>query len=321
MNELMEKRYKVVFMGTPEFAVPSLTALLNDAQFEIVAVVTQPNKPVGRKQVITPSPVKVLAQKKGIVVLQPVKVKTGVGFWNELRELKPDVIVVAAYGRILPQEILDIPPKGIVNVHASFLPKYRGASPISASILNGDSETGVTIMKMELAMDTGEIIAKSQSVAISPTDTTATLTEKLAEVGAQTLIEGLPKYLNGEITPQPQDNQKATYVKLIKKEDGLIDWHNNEEHIARQTRAYFPWPSAYTRLSLGSARDTSQLVKILSAEVNPSVENPKGTIAKIDGRLYIGRLKISQLQLAGKKPMDGKAFLSGYPQSLGQSLI
>lgn len=310
----MERRYKVVFMGTPEFAVPSLQALLADAQFEVVAVVTQPDKPVGRKQIITPSPVKAVAQEKGIQVLQPIKVKTGIEFWNQLRELKPDVIVVAAYGRILPQEILDIPAHGIVNVHASFLPKYRGASPISASILNGDTETGVTIMKMELAMDTGEIIARSPAVTISPTDTTETLTKKMAEVGAKVLIESLPKYLNGEIAPTPQNEADATYVKMIQKEDGLIDWNNDEEKIARQVRAYSPWPSAYTTAN-------NQMTKILSAEVNPGVNNPKGTIAKIDGQLYVGRLKIGQLQLAGKKPMDGKAFLAGYPQMVGTRLI
>ena len=310
----MNKRYKVIFMGTPDFAVPSLRALLDDPRFEVAAVVTQPDKPVGRKQIITPSPIKIVAQGHQLKILQPLKVKTGVEFWNELRELKPDVIVVAAYGRILPQEILDIPTHGIVNVHASFLPKYRGASPISASILNVDSETGVTIMKMELEMDTGEIIAQSEPVHILSDDTTATLTEKLAEVGAKTLIESLPKYLAGEITPTPQNEAEATYVKMLKKEDGLIDWKEDEETIARKVRAYFPWPSAYTRWR-------EQPVKILSAEVNLTIENPKGQIEKIDGQLYIGKLKINQLQLAGKKPMDGKSFLAGYPKAIGQSLI
>ena len=310
----MATRHRIVFMGTPEFAVSSLQALLADDQFEVAAVVTQLDKPVGRKQIITPSPVKVISQEKGILVLQPSKVKTNFDFWTELRELNSDVIVVVAYGKILPQEILDIPTKGIVNVHASFLPKYRGASPISASILNGDNETGVTIMKMELEMDTGEIIAQSSPVAISPTDTTETLTKKLAKVGAKTLVETLPKYLNGEITPTSQDESQATYVKPISKEEGLIDWNNEEDYTSRQIRAYFPWPSAYTNWR-------GQMMKILSAEVNPSIENPKGAIAKIDGQLYIGKLKISQLQLSGKKPMDGKAFLAGYPQAVGHNLV
>lgn len=310
----MAKPYKVVFMGTPEFAVPSLLALLSDAQFEVVAVVTQPDKPVGRKQIVTPSPVKVVAQEKGILVLQPVKVKTGVEFWEELRNLQPDVIVVAAYGKILPQEILDIPPHGIVNVHASFLPKYRGASPISASILSGDNETGVTIMKMALEMDTGDIIAKSQQLQILSTDTTATLTEKLAEMGAKVLLESLPKYLDGTISPTPQNDGDATYVRTIQKTDGEINWQDDEEYVARQVRAYTPWPSTYTTIN-------GQLVKILSAEVNPAVENPKGLVSKIDGELYIGKLKVRQLQPAGKKPMDGKAFLAGYPKLVGTSLI
>ncbi|MFA5010296.1 MAG: methionyl-tRNA formyltransferase [Patescibacteria group bacterium] len=306
--------YRVVFMGTPEAAVPSLKTLLNDVQFEVVAVVTQTDKPVGRKQIVTPSPIKVLAEENGIPVLQPVKLKNNPVLWEQLRGLSPDVMVVVVYGKILPQEVLDIPAHGIVNVHPSFLPKYRGTSPVVNAILNGDKETGVTIMKLELEMDSGPIIAKSQPMIISPTDTTATLAAKLAEVGAKVLIESLPKYLNGEITPTPQNEAGATYVKIIQKEDGLIDWHDDEEIIARQVRAYTPWPSAYTNLN-------GQPIKILSAEFNPTVENPKGTIAKIDGRLYIGKLKINQLQLAGKKPMDGKSFLAGYPQMVGTRLI
>jgi len=301
-------------MGTPEAAVPSLKTLLNDVQFEVVAVVTQTDKPVGRKQIVTPSPIKVLAEENGIPVLQPVKLKNNPVLWEQLRGLSPDVMVVVVYGKILPQEVLDIPAHGIVNVHPSFLPKYRGTSPVVNAILNGDKETGVTIMKLELEMDSGPIIAKSQPMIISPTDTTATLAAKLAEVGAKVLIESLPKYLNGEITPTPQNEAGATYVKIIQKEDGLIDWHDDEEIIARQVRAYTPWPSAYTNLN-------GQPIKILSAEFNPTVENPKGTIAKIDGRLYIGKLKINQLQLAGKKPMDGKSFLAGYPQMVGTRLI
>ena len=301
-------------MGTPEFAVPSLRALLEDGQFEIAAVVTQPDRPAGRKQKIQASPIKKVALENNLPLLQPAKVRNNPALWDELRALSSDVIVVVAYGKILPQEVLDIPPKGIINVHASFLPKYRGASPIAASILNGDEETGVTIMKMDLEMDTGGVLAKSPPIVISPTDTTATLTEKLAEIGARILIESLPKYLNGEIIPTPQDNSRATYVKPIIKEDGLIDWRNDEEYIARQVRAYYPWPSAYTNYH-------SQLMKILSAESIPSIKNPRGIIAKIDGQLYIGKLKISQLQLAGRKPMDGKAFLAGYPQAVGYNLV
>ncbi len=314
MRTAMEKRYRVIFMGTPEFALPSLRVLLDDTRFEVVAVVTQPDKPVGRKQIVTPSPVKVLAQEKGILILQPSKVKTDSDFWTEIRELNPDVIVVAAYGKILPQEVLDIPKKGVVNVHGSFLPKYRGASPITAAILNGDSETGVTIMKMTLEMDAGDVIAKSEPVKITQRDDVETLTAKLAEIGAKTLLDTLPKYLDGEITPIPQNEAEASYVKLIRKEDGLIDWHKDEEFISRQVRAYFPWPSAYTTWN-------GQMMKILQADFEPTIENPKGSFAKIDGQLYIGKLKIRQLQLFGKKPMDGKAFLSGYPQSIGNSLI
>ena len=336
MNE--SKKYRVIFMGTPEAAVPGLKALLNDVQFEVVGVVTQTDKPVGRKQIVTPSPIKVLAEENGIPVLQPVKLKNNPEFLEQLRELNPDVIVVVVYGKILPQEVLDVPAHGVVNVHPSFLPKYRGTSPVVNAILNGDKETGVTIMKLELEMDSGPIIAKSQPMAISPTDTTATLAEKLAKVGAKVLVESLPKYLNGEITPTPQNESEATYVKMIRKEDGLIDWNNGEEKIARQVRAYYPWPSAYTTIDLkdsGSILRSSsyggltqsrmttdgQMTKILSAEFNPAVDNPKGTVAKIDGQLHVGKLKINQLQIAGKKPMDGKSFLAGYPKLVGTRLI
>ncbi|MFH0905301.1 MAG: methionyl-tRNA formyltransferase [bacterium] len=308
------KKYRVIFMGTPDAAVPSLKALLSDAQFEVVAVVTQPDKPVGRKQIITPSPVKVVAGENNIPVLQPVKIKNNQELWKQLRELNPDVIVVVVYGKILPQEVLDIPTKGIVNVHPSFLPKYRGTSPVVSAILNGEQETGVTIMKIELEMDSGGIIAKSEPVTISPTDTTATLAEKLAEVGAQVLLESLPKYLNGEITPTPQNESEATYVKMIQKEDGLIDWNNDENYIARQVRAYHPWPSAYTVWG-------GQQLKILRATYMPSIENPPGHVASLDGAMFIGKLRIDRLQLSGKKAVSGTEFLRGYPQIIGVSVV
>ncbi len=310
----MERRYRVIFMGTPIFANHSFLALAKDSRFQMVALVTQPDRPVGRKQILRSPMIKSIADSRGVPVFQPTKVKNNPAFWQGLRDLEPDVIVVAAYGKILPQEVLDIPKKGVVNVHGSFLPKYRGASPIAAAILNGDSETGVTIMKMKFEMDAGDIIAKSEPVKIAQRDDAETLMAKLAEVGAKTLLDTLPKYLDEEIIPIPQNEDEATYVKLIKKEDGLIDWNKDEEFISRQVRAYFPWPSAYTIWN-------GQMMKILQADFESAIENPKGSLAKIDGQLYIGKLKIRQLQLSGKKPMDGKAFLSGYPQSIGNSLI
>ncbi|AKM84849.1 MAG: methionyl-tRNA formyltransferase, methionyl-tRNA formyltransferase [candidate division Kazan bacterium GW2011_GWA1_50_15] len=305
--------HRVIFMGTPEFAVPSLRALIDSPQFEVVAVVTQPDKPTGRKQVITPSPVKALAQEQGIAVLQPDKVKTNPDFWQKLRGLNPDVMVVAAYGKILPQEVLDIPPKGIVNVHASLSPKYRGASPIASAILNGDTQTGVTIMKLVLAMDKGPIIGQSEPVDIDPTDTTGSLTAKLAQTGADALLRYLSRYLDGELTPTPQDDSQATYTKLLDKSVGQIDWHENEELIARQVRAYSPWPSAYTTLG-------GMSVKILSAEVAP-IDNPTGHITKIGQDMFIGRLKISQLQPAGGKAMAGSAFLAGHSEIISTFVL
>ena len=311
---LSANRYKIVFMGTPEFAVPSLRALLSDARFEVVTVVTRPDKPVGRKQVITPSPVKMLAQEKGIVILQPDKVKNNPTFWEQLRSFNPDVIVVVAYGKILPQEVLDIPPKGILNVHASDLPKYRGASPIQAAILNGDATTRVRVQKMVLAMDEGPLFDEPGApVEILPSDTYQSLSQKLADSASMILLRVLWDYLaNGDV-PQPQSEQGVSYAKPIRKEEGQINWQDDEESIARQVRAYFPWPSAYT--TLGGVP-----VKILSAEV-AEADNPKGTIQKLGPDMFIGHLRISQLQPAGGKPMSGSAFLAGHPEIIGISVL
>ncbi|MFH1088277.1 MAG: methionyl-tRNA formyltransferase [Patescibacteria group bacterium] len=220
----MAKQYKLIFMGTPEFAVLSLQTLINNPSFDIKAVVTQPDKPIGRQGTPQPSPIKQLATQNNLDVITPEKIRHNTEFIAQLKSINPDVIVVVAYGKILPQEILDIPKHGIVNVHASLLPQYRGASPITASILNDDEHTGVTLMKMELAMDTGPIIVKSNPIKIEDTDTTASLTQKLMQVGANLLDQYLTQYLDGKIKPTPQDNTKATNVKIIHKEDGKIDW-------------------------------------------------------------------------------------------------
>ncbi len=301
-------------MGTPDFAVPSLQALIDNAHFSVAAVVTQPDRPAGRNGQLKSSPVKLLALEHGLPILQPDEVKNSPELVKAIQSITPDVIVAVAYGKILPQEILDIPKYGIVNVHASLLPKYRGASPIAAAILNGDGFTGVSVMKMDIKMDTGPIIASSEPLAIEDTDTTESLSQKLARIGADLLIDALPYYLEGEITPTPQDDSQATYVKLIQKEDGQIDWNKDEELIAREVRAFYPWPSAHTFWN-------DKMLKILEAEVVPEIDNPKGTIAKIDNRLFIGKLHINRLQLAGKPAVSGQEFLQGYPQSIDQSVI
>ncbi|RLC37564.1 methionyl-tRNA formyltransferase [candidate division Kazan bacterium] len=297
--------YNVIFMGTPEFAVPSLKALIASPEFNVRMVITQPDKPAGRGNEVQKSPVTEVALTEGLPILQPETVKHNPELVRAIKSIAPDVIVVAAYGKILPQEILDIPKFGIVNVHASLLPKYRGASPIPATIINGDAETGVTIMKMELEMDAGPIIGTSKKITIDQDDTSATLSKKLAEIGAESLMELLPKYLSGEITPQKQNEAEASFVKLLEKEDGKIDWNESEEIIARKVRAYNPWPSAFTIYK-------GEPLKILETEYHPEIQNESGKVSTQNSDLYIGKLKILKLQPAGKKPMSGRDFLAGH---------
>jgi len=305
----MKPPYKIAFMGTPTFAVPALGALLESPDFDVQTVITQPDKPIGRSGKPQPSPVRVLAEKRGVPVLTPERVKKNEELLAQLRAMNLDAIVVVAYGKILPQGLLDIPTMGVVNVHASLLPKHRGASPIVGSILAGDTTTGVTIMKLVLEMDAGPIIATSTPLPIQPTDTTETLTHKLAELGAETLLESLPHYLAGAITPTEQDHTQATFVKLLSKEDGHINWQNQAQLIARQIRAYNPWPTAFT----GS---TAQPIKILEAEVMDKVTNMPGTVWQTeDGYPAVtadgGSLKLLVVHPAGKKPMSGSDFLKG----------
>ncbi len=300
-------------MGTPEFAVPSLTALAQSKEFEIVGVVTQPDKPAGRKGELRSPAVKEAASDLGFKILQPETIRSS-DFIKELEDLAVDVIVVAAYGKILPQKLLDVPKHGAVNVHGSFLPKYRGASPITQAIIDGEKKTGATIMKMSEGMDEGPIIGLSEAVKIEPTDTTDSLLKKVAVVGAKALIGFLADYLEGKITPKAQRKAAATHVQLIAKEDGLIDWTEDEVVIERKIRAYQPWPEAYTNWN-------GKMIKILDGQVVDDVENVKGMVAKINKKLFIGKLQVNLLQLEGKKPFSGEAFLAGYPQILGESVL
>ena len=313
------QKYRVVFMGTPEFAVPSLQALIsNPSSISIEAVVTQPDKPVGRTSTPQPSPIKQLSIQNNLKVITPEKIKHNTEFIMQLKSLNPDVIVVVAYGKILPQEVLDIPQHGVVNIHASLLPHYRGASPITASILNGDKHTGVTLMKMELEMDTGPIIAKSDNVEIKPDDTTASLTKKLMQVGADLLNQYLIQYLGNNIRPITQDDTQATYVKIIHKEDGKIDWQNSAEMIDRQIRGYNPWPSAYTFWN-------GQRLKILMGQVISSANQPTGRVWLTEDKFPAistnqNSVKLLSAQLEGKKPTSGQDFLQGHPDFIGANL-
>jgi len=310
--------YKIVFMGTPKFAIPSLKTLINSSSFKVGLVITQPDKPTGRSKTLKPSPIKELALANNIEVLAPDNIKNDIELKNKIEKINPDAIVVVAYGKILPKTILDIPKMGVINIHASILPKYRGASPIPASILAGDKQTGVTLMKLDTKMDTGPILAISKTVYINNKDTTDTLSQKLSQVGANLLIDNLRKYIDNNLKPQSQDDTKATYTKLINKSDGQIDWHETAEVIERKIRAYNPWPSAFTTFK-------NKKLKILEAKIITETKNNPGQVWKTEDKYPAiatsqNNLKLIKIQLEGKKPTTGKEFLLGYPNFVGSVL-
>ena len=306
---------RVVFMGTPEFAVPTLRQLLHT--YNVVGVVTRPDKPKGRSKAPVPSPVKVVAQEAGIPVFQPRTLRTTES-QEVIRRWQPDVIVVAAFGLLLPPEVLHIPPHGCLNVHASLLPRWRGAAPVPAAIIAGDEKTGVTIMLMDEGMDTGPILTQEPE-PILPEDTTATLTQRLAERGARLLGATLPLWLEGKITPRPQNEHEATYAPMLRKEDGWIRWEEPAELIARKVRAYQPWPTAMTRWQ-------GRLLKILRAHAtSEDVQDvPPGTvIAWHEGAAVTtgdGLLVLEEVQLEGKRPVAIDAFLRGARGFIGAQL-
>lgn len=292
-------------MGTPEFAVPSLKALIESGD-EVVAVVTQPDKPKGRGLEITPPPVKILAQKYGIPVLQPQKIKTE-EFLKQLEELRPDIICVVAYGKILPKGILELPRYGCINVHASLLPKYRGAAPINWAIIRGEKVTGITTMKMDEGMDTGDILLQRE-VPIEDEDTAETLSHKLSLTGAEVLIETLNLLKEGRLKPIPQNHSQATYAPMLKKEDGEIDWGKTAEEIKNLVRGTLPWPGAYTFLD-------NKILKVYKVRVVEGQGKP-GEVIKSDKetlRVATGEnaLDILELQIEGGKRLDTATFLRG----------
>ena len=292
-------------MGTPEFAVPSLSALIG-AGHEIAAVVTQPDRPSGRGKVLTPPPVKTAAEAAGIPVLQPAKIRTE-EFFAELSSYSPDLICVTAYGRILPKSILDLPRHRCVNAHASLLPKYRGAAPINWAIVRGESVTGVTTMLMDEGMDTGDMLLRRE-VAIKDDDTGETLSRKLSTVGGELLVETLALLEEGKLSPEKQDESLATYAPIIKKEDGLIDWSLPARDIRNLVRGMLPWPGAYT--SLGG-----KMLKIFRAALSEGEGQPGEVIKSGSGILRVatgkGALDVLELQIEGGKRLETAAFLVG----------
>ncbi|RPI82403.1 MAG: methionyl-tRNA formyltransferase [Chloroflexi bacterium] len=295
---------RIVFMGSPEFSIPSLRALVE--KYEIVGVVTQPDRPAGRGRAMTPPPIKLLAKELGLDIIQPRRMSDADAM-EQLRVWNPVVIVVAAFGQILKSEVLDLPLHGCLNVHGSLLPRWRGAAPINAAILHGDKETGVTIMRLDPGVDTGPIISQ-RSIEILPTDTASSLSSRLAVIGAELLVETLPGYLCGDLKPQPQDESLATYATMLKKEDGLLVFDYSAEELAQKVRAYNPWPSAYTLWQ-------GQVLKVHRAHpVEEAQAGPGETV--IFGKMPAfgttrGLLVLDEVQPAGRKVMSGEVFLRG----------
>lgn len=308
---------KIVFMGTPDFAAESLKSLIA-AGHEILAVVTQPDKPKGRGKAMAISAVKELAIQEEIPVLQPIRVKKDEEFLEQLKDLNPDCIVVAAFGQMLPQSILDLPKFGCINVHASLLPKYRGAAPIQWVVVNGEKEAGVTIMHMDIGCDTGDMIIKDQ-ITLDPKETGGSLHDKLAVLGGNLIVKALEMIEQGIAPREAQDESQFTYYGMFKKEDGLIDFCKSAIEIERLIRGLNPWPSAYTSME-------GKGLKLWAADV---IEGPnKGACGEIidvtKNEIVVqtgeGYLAITELQLEGKKRMPVAAFLLGYDVKIGTIL-
>ncbi len=308
---------RIAYFGTPAYAVPTLNALAASPVFDVALVVTQPDRPAGRSKALQPSAVKQAALELGIPVLQPQTLRDE-DARQQLRELDADLFVVAAYGLIFSQVVLDIPRNGCVNLHASILPAYRGAAPINAAILNGDAETGITLMVMERGLDTGPIIDIA-TTPILPTDTTDVLTTRLAELGAKLAVGSLPAFLAGELVPRPQPAE-ATAVRQLLKSDGEIDWNRDATSIERHVRAMWPWPRAWTAIGDHVLQIHAASLGGQSSGVGPGhvqIENGKPAIACGDGGLLI----IERGQVSGGKPLSGEELVRGRVVQSGQVCV
>ncbi len=311
---------KIIFLGTPQFAAPILEKLAQ-GEYKPIAVFCAPDKPIGRQQILTPPPTKVLAQEYNILVFQPANSRE---LADVMKSLPCDIIITAAYGLILPKEILDAPQYGCLNIHPSLLPKYRGPSPIQSAILNGDDETGVTIYKMDEQIDHGPIIAKSKWLVANGRYTTPELSEKLANLSADLLLETLPKWITGKIMLIPQNDSAASYTKIIKKEDGQIDWQKSAKEIEQQIRAYSPWPGSFSKWPV--ANSEWQALKIIEATTTEKKYNKQtGEVFLIDANNLAvqtggGALIIKKLQAESGKPLDASDFLRGHKEIIGRVL-
>lgn len=305
---------RIIFMGTPDFACPTLQKLIERGE-RVITVVTQPDRPKGRGQKLLPPPVKVLAEQHGIPVLQPVKVRNP-DVIEQIRELDPDLIVVVAFGQILPQTLLDIPRLGCINIHASLLPRYRGAAPINWCLINGETETGITTMLMDAGLDTGDMLVKRQLV-ITPDEDAQALHDRLSQLGAETIDETLNQLQTGTLQRQKQDDTQSCYAPLLKKDNGLIDWAKPALQIKNLVRGLTPWPGAFTYLH-------GQLVKIFQADV-AAESGSAGTILKVGpAGIVVGcganeSVLVRELQLEGRKRLKVADFLAGYKVSVGDT--
>jgi methionyl-tRNA formyltransferase len=307
-NAMDTNKIKTIFIGTSGFGLPALRRLTQSGLFELAAVITQPDKPAGRKMKTVSSPVKTEALKYRLPVMQPPKIGE---IADKIAALSPAIIVVAAYGQILAETILNIPKYGCINLHASLLPKYRGAACIQAAIMSGDDKTGVTIMKMDKGLDTGPILAQ-KSLSVAEDDTAGTLHDRLSQLAAEMLEPAIKSYISGEITPLPQKQDEATYAKGLTKRDGKIDWSRPAAEIARFIRAMNPWPGAFS--FLGAEKKTLKIIR--AREILAINDRQPGKLFLTDKKLaaQCGRdsLVIEQLQLSGKKIMSSREFLNGY---------
>jgi methionyl-tRNA formyltransferase len=313
-----ENSLRVVFMGTPAFAVPVLTALLDEG-YEVVGVYTQPDRETGRGRRVMPTPVKQAALELGLAVYQPASLRRSEEARQELASLAPDLIVVAAYGLFLPVESFDLPRLGTLNVHPSLLPRYRGSSPVSSAILNGDAVTGVTLIRLDEGMDSGPIVAQRET-PIAPSETARQLTSRLFQMGADLLVEVLPQWECGELQARPQDDAQATFTSRLSREDGEIDWDKPADYIARQVRAYHPWPGTYTYWR-------GRMLKVIEAAVSDTQDirdvSPGQVVPLADGvGVVTGEdvLALRQVQIEGRRAVSASEFLQGHRDFPGSKL-
>ncbi|MCX6005680.1 MAG: methionyl-tRNA formyltransferase [Chloroflexi bacterium] len=310
---------KAVFMGSPAFALPALQSLMSN-QYDIIAVYTQPDKRTGRGQQLMPCSVKQFAVSHGLRIIQPETFKNAEEI-SALEELQPDIIIVAAYGQILPDSVLRIPKYDCINIHPSLLPKYRGPSPVAAAILNGDVITGVTIMMIEKKVDSGRILEQKE-IPVKGDDTTESLSERLAKLGAELLTDTIPSWVAGKIQPRQQDETQATYTRMVAKEDGRLDWNLPAVQLWRRVRAYYPWPGCFTdwngvRLKIIKAVPINE---IEAGKVGEVVALPRTGEARVAVRTVDGLLGLAVVQIEGKREMSAGDFMAGHRDFIGSTL-